>query len=78
MINNELMFEHNPNESFCKALAWDNKYFYLCGGAKAKRNDRFYSKGIIYVINKETFELVEKLDNLGVSNIKGCRIWENF
>ena len=76
MINNKLVFEHDPNESFCKALTWDKNYFYLCGGAKAKREDRLYSKGIIYIIDRNSFELVEKINNFGVGNIKGCKIWK--
>ena len=76
MIDNKLIFEHDYNESFCKALTWDSNYFYLCGGSKAQRENRRFSKGIIYIVDRKTFELVEKIDNLTIGNIKGCRIWK--
>lgn len=74
MLDGKLIWEHDSTESFCKGLTWDNKYYYLCGGAKADRKQRGFSKGIIYIIDRQTNELVEKITHPDIYNIKGCRI----
>ena len=74
MLDGKLVWEHDSNEAFCKGLCWDDNYFYLCGGMKAKREDRRYSKGIIYIVDKNNFETVAKITDSSAYNIKGCRI----
>lgn len=74
MINKELVFEHDHRESFCKGLTWDDNYFYLCGGAKGVRAARMDLKGIMYIIDKKSLTLVEKITHPEMGNLKGCRI----
>lgn len=78
MIDNALVFEYDCKESFCKGLTWDNNYLYLCGGNKLQRHERKNGKGIIYIIDRNNFKLVEKITDLNISNIKGCEIYEDF
>lgn len=70
MINNEMVFKHDPDEAFCKGLAWDDKYFYLCGGEKRLSGDRKNGGGIIYIIDKNNYSLVKKIMNPNIKNIK--------
>ena len=72
MINGELVYEHDPDESFCKGLAYDEEYFYLCGGEKKTRLLRRFANGIIYVVRRSDFTLAQKLKPAGVKAIKGC------
>lgn len=77
MVEGRLAWEHNPDESFCKALCFDKRYFYFCGGKKALRNMRKDTEGIIYVIDRNTYELVKKVTDPQLKGIKGALIHES-
>ena len=77
MINKELVFEHDGDESFCKGLCWDDEYFYLCGGEKKKLGERSGGKSIIYIVDKNDYSLVDKIILDSIANIKSSLIWEN-
>jgi hypothetical protein len=76
MIDNELVFEHEPNEAFCKGLTWDDKYFYLCGGQMLQRGDRKFGGSVIYIVNKDDYSLSKKIMNTNIKNIKGVLTYE--
>lgn len=72
MVEGELVWEHDPDESFCKALCSDEHYIYFCGGMKAARNKRKNTAGVIYVIDKKTYSLVRKIRRDGLMGIRGA------
>jgi len=74
MVDGELVFSHNPSESFCKAFCYDEDFLYLCGGSLAKREDRPNAFAYIYILDREKFELVKKIRYKDVAPIKGAII----
>jgi hypothetical protein len=71
MVDGELVFEHNPDESFCKGLCYDDAFIYLCGGRKMTRSKRKFSNSVIHILNKNDYSLVEKLEIEEIKAIKG-------
>ena len=72
MVDGELKWEHDPDESFCKALCHDAQYIYICGGMKAERAKRKDTAGIIYIIDKKNYSLVRKIKQPGLMGIRGA------
>ncbi len=72
MVDGELVWEHDPDESFCKGLCLDARYIYMCGGKKAIRTKRKNTLGIIYVIDRFNHSLVKKIENDKVKGIRGA------
>lgn len=77
MVDGELVWKHNPDESFCKSFCTDEQYIYFCGGMKALRKKRKNTSGVIYVIDKNTFELVKKITSNQLKGIRGARLIES-
>jgi len=73
-VNNELVFEHNPDTVFCKGLTYNDRYYYLCGGKKKTRVLRRTANGVIYIVDRQTYKLVETIDTNHIKAIKGC-LW---
>ena len=71
MVEGELVFEHDPDESFCKGLCYDNEFIYLCGGRKMTRSKRKFSNSVIHILNKKDYSLVEKLEIEDIKAVKG-------
>jgi len=71
MVDGELVFEHDPDESFCKGLCYDDDFIYLCGGRKMTRSKRKFSNSVIHILNKSDYSLVEKLKIEEIKAIKG-------
>jgi hypothetical protein len=72
MVDGELVWEHKPDESFCKALTYDDKHIYFCGGQKARREKRKNTPGLIYVIDRNSFKLVRKITDDRLKGIRGA------
>ena len=77
MVEGELVWEHDPDESFCKALCSDVQYIYFCGGMKATRKKRKNTAGVIYVIDKHSYKLVRKITRDGLRGIRGAMLLES-
>lgn len=71
MVDGELVWEHNPDESFCKALCHDDQHIFFCGGQKATREKRKNTPGVIYVIDRSTFKLVKKITDNQLLGVRG-------
>jgi hypothetical protein len=71
MVDGELVFEHDPDESFCKGLCYDDKFVFICGGKKMTRSKRKFSNSVIHILNKSNYNLVEKLEIEEIKAIKG-------
>ena len=71
MVEGELVFEHDPDESFCKGLCYNHEFIYLCGGRKMTRSKRKFSNSVIHILNKKDYSLVEKLEIEEIKAIKG-------
>jgi hypothetical protein len=76
MVDGKLVWEHDPDESFCKALCHDRQFIYMCGGMKALRAKRKYTAGVIYVIDKKDYSLVRKITKDGMMGIRGAMLLE--
>jgi len=71
MFNGELVYEHDSDESFCKGLTYDDDRFYLCGGRKQTREKRKFSNAMLYILDRQTFELIEHFESPDIKAIKG-------
>jgi len=71
MVDGELVFEHDPDESFCKGLCYDEKNIFICGGRKMTRSKRKFSNSIIHILDKNDYSLFEKLEIEEIKAIKG-------
>jgi len=72
MVEGKLVWEHNPDESFCKALCHDDRHIFFCGGQKAAREKRKNTPGVIYVIDRSTFKLVKKITADELKGVRGA------
>ncbi|MCD4711008.1 MAG: hypothetical protein K8R52_09185 [Bacteroidales bacterium] len=72
MVEGELVWKHDPDESFCKALCHDDQYIFFCGGKKATREKRKNTPGIIYLIDKKGYKLVKKITNDQIMGVRGA------
>ena len=77
MVDGELVWEHDPDESFCKSFCADEHYIYFCGGTKASREKRKDTGGIIYLIDKKTYQLERKITGGGLRGIRGALLKES-
>lgn len=74
MVEGDLVWEHDPEESFCKGLCHDDQYIYVCGGKKAIRTMRKNTPGIIYVVDKFGYRFVKKIEHDQVRGIRGALV----
>jgi hypothetical protein len=72
MVDHELVFEHDADESFCKGLACDDRYIYVCGGRKMERSRRKNSHSIIYILNRDDYSLARTFESSDIKAIKGA------
>jgi len=72
MVEGELVFEHDPDEAFCKALCYDDERIYVCGGRKRERKMRKFSNSILYILDRGTYELIERYEDTDIKAIKGA------
>ena len=72
MVNNELVFEHDPDMDFCKGLTFNDDYIYLCGGKKETRRFRRNTNAVIYKLDRHDYSLIERLEFENIRAIKGC------
>ena len=73
MVDGEPVFEHDPDECFCKALAFDGGYYYLAGGGLAERAERRFVDGYIFVLDSGYNEL-HKLVCVGSGQFLGVLV----
>jgi hypothetical protein len=78
MVDGKLVWEHDPDESFCKSFCYDERYIYFCGGMKATREKRKDTAGIIYLIDKRTYQLKRKIIQEGLRGIRGVLLMESL
>lgn len=74
LVDGELVFEHDPDESFCKGLCYDDEQIYICGGKKMTRSKRKFSSSIIHILDKYNYNQKEKLEIKEIKAIKGCML----
>jgi hypothetical protein len=72
MVEGELVFEHDSQESFCKGLCYDDSYAYLCGGRKMERRYRKNSNSIIYKLDRSDFSLIRTFESESIKAVKGA------
>lgn len=74
MVDGNLVWDHDPDESFCKGLCYDEKHIFICGGKKAKRARRKHTAGIIYVLDRNTYELVKTIEHEKIRGLRGALV----
>jgi hypothetical protein len=74
MVDGKLVWEHDPDESFCKGLCLDESYIYMCGGKIARRKKREQTLGVIYVLNRSDYSLAKKIEHPELRGIRGAVI----
>lgn len=72
MVEGELVFEHDSDESFCKGLCYDEDFIYLCGGRKMERRHRKNSNSIVYILDRRDYSLVRMFESKEIKAIKGA------
>jgi hypothetical protein len=71
MVENELVFEHDPDEYFCKDFEVTEKNIYIVGGSASKRDDRKFADGVLFVLDRN-FKLLKKHTFESTGGFKGC------
>ncbi len=76
-VDGELVFEHDPNEIFCKDFSIDEDYVYLVGGDVCRRQGRTEADSVLFLLDREDFQLIEKkvFDEKG--DFAGCLLTRN-
>jgi hypothetical protein len=74
MADGKLVWTHDPDESFCKGLCFDRQHFFICGGKKAVRSKRKDTAGIIYVLDRNSFEWVNTIEHEKIRGLRGARV----
>jgi hypothetical protein len=74
MVEGELVWEHDPGESFCKGLCFDEQSIYVCGGRKAARSKRKNTAGIIYILDRNSFRLKKTIEHPKLKGIRGALV----
>lgn len=72
MVDGQLVWEHDPDASFCKGLCYDEKHIFVCGGKKAERTRRKQTAGIIYVLDRNTYEPVKTIEHEKIRGLRGA------
>jgi hypothetical protein len=71
MVDGELVFEHDPNEFFCKDFCFHKGNYFLVGGSVKKRGDRKDADGVLFILNAD-YRLVEQKVFSGSGGFCGC------
>lgn len=53
MVDNEIVFEYDPNKYFCKDFSIDDSHIYIVGGEIKPRHERHESSGVVFVMNRK-------------------------
>ena len=72
MVDGDLVFEHDPEESFCKGICYDDTRIYLCGGRIMERKHRKNSNSIIYILDRFDFSLIRTIESVDIKAVKGA------
>jgi hypothetical protein len=59
LVNNELVFQHSPNEVFCKDFSIDDDNIYIVGGEVGITKERFTNDGVLYILDRN-YKLLHK------------------
>lgn len=71
MVDGEIVFEHSPDEFFCKDFSVDDNYIYIVGGSVNTREQRGKGDGIVFVLDKN-YSLLEKKTAPDFGGFCGC------
>lgn len=73
MVNGNLVFEHDPDQVFCKDFSADAERIYIVGGQICAREERKHSDGVVFVLDRD-YRLQKEIRIPGVGGIRGCRL----
>lgn len=73
MVDGKLVFEHDPDEVFCKDFSLDDERLYIVGGQIRKREEREYADGVVYVLDRQ-FRLMKEFRIPKSGGVCGCRL----
>ncbi|MBD3209152.1 hypothetical protein GF367_01910 [Candidatus Woesearchaeota archaeon] len=72
LVDDTFLFEHYPDKYFCKDYSIDKKHIYIVGGSVEKRENRRRTKGVLFVVDKESNEEVKRKEFSGTGGFRGC------
>lgn len=73
MVDGKLVFEHDPDQVFCKDLSIDSEHIYMVGGQVCLREDRKNADGIVFMLNRQ-YQLMKEFRIPRIGGICGCRL----
>lgn len=76
MIDGKIVFEHDPDEYFCKDFSLDKEHVYIVGGTVASRDGRAFADGVLFILDRNTFELKDKVVFKTSGGFCGCLLDE--
>jgi hypothetical protein len=73
MVDGRLVFEHDPDQVFCKDFSVDTDYIYMVGGQISAREERKAADGFVFVLDRQYHQIKEfRIPKIG--GICGCRL----
>ena len=73
MVEGRLVFEHDPDQVFCKDFSVDDECIYLVGGQIRAREERKAADGFVFVLDRQ-YHLVKEFRISKSGGICGCRL----
>lgn len=61
MVDGKIVFNHNPDEFFCKDFSVDENNIYIVGGSVKKRGYRNSADGVLFVLDRQYNLKYEKI-----------------
>tara|TARA_Y100000034_G_scaffold135536_1_gene207856 strand:- start:10884 stop:11804 length:921 start_codon:yes stop_codon:yes gene_type:complete len=71
LVDGELVWTHNDNW-FCKDFSVTDKYIYVVGTTKTIRANRKHADGVLFVLDRKTYTLLEWHVSEGLGGFCGC------
>ncbi len=73
MVDDTLVFEHDPDRVFCKDFSVDADRIYIVGGQIGVREMRKQAEGVVYVLDRQ-YRLQKEIRIAGTGGFRGCRL----
>lgn len=73
MLDGDFVFEHDPDEYYCKDFSMDDNNIYIVGGEVKPRHLRKTANGVVFVLDRQ-FNLVREHVIPDIGGVCGCRL----
>jgi len=75
MMDEDLVFQYDSNEYFCKDFSMNDEYIVIVGGTVTTRERRSSAAGVVFILNRQ-FELLAKEVISELGGFNGCRFMD--